>query len=96
MLSRMIKSNAILAVLISIWSLLSCSCLCGAGKAVEPKGIEIVSSPIAEDCYTKRDDVREVDTIVVHYVSSIYWFNEDLQDKLPDEGKEYAEKVGPD
>lgn len=56
--------------------------------------LQIVQSPIAEDCYTKKEEPRPIDTVVVHYASAIYWFNEDFQKIVTDEGKAYAQQIG--
>lgn len=67
-------------------------------KATEAEPMEeelaIVESPIAEDCYGKRDTPREIDTVVVHYASAIYWFDPSFQKIVSEEGKAYAEKIG--
>jgi len=56
--------------------------------------LTIVESPIAANCFGKSAQERAIDTVAVHYASAIYWFDEDLQTKVPAEGKAYAEKVG--
>jgi N-acetylmuramoyl-L-alanine amidase len=56
--------------------------------------LEIVSSPIAENCYGKTEGKREIDTVVVHYASAIYWFDPSFQKKVNADGKVYAESIG--
>ncbi len=54
---------------------------------------KIVESHIADNCYTKVEEDREIDTVVVHFASAIYWFNESFQEIVGAEGKEYAESI---
>lgn len=62
--------------------------------AAAEAALEIVESPIAEDCYTKVEGTREIDTVVVHYTSAIYWFDAGLQRLLKDEDHAYARSIG--
>jgi hypothetical protein len=65
---------------------------------VDPEVIDetptIVESPIAANCYTALEEQREIDTVVIHYASAIYWFNSGFQAIVSEEGKAYAETIG--
>ncbi len=61
-------------------------------EAVVP--LEIVESPIAESAYRAIDGEREIDTVVIHFASAIYWFADDFQEIVGEEGKSYANSVG--
>jgi len=56
--------------------------------------LEIVQSPISEDAYGQVEGEREIDTVVVHYASAIYWFDPSFQEIVGEEGKEYAKSIG--
>lgn len=63
-----------------------------AGDAADP--LEILESPIASNSYTSVDGEREIDTVIIHFASAIYWFDPGFQDIVTEEGKEYAESIG--
>lgn len=54
----------------------------------------IIESPIKEGTYSKVEEPRPIDTVVVHYASAIYWFDPGFQGIVPEEGKAYAESIG--
>jgi hypothetical protein len=56
--------------------------------------LEIIESPIADNCYSKVEEKRAIDTVVVHYASAIYWFNADFQKLVGESGRAYAESIG--
>lgn len=65
----------------------------GPAAEEKPMGLVIVESPIDADCYTARETDRDIDTVVVHYASAIYWFDPSFQKLLTEEDRAYAETL---
>ncbi len=53
----------------------------------------IVESPISSNAYGKWEGQRRIDTVVIHYASAIYWFNEDFQEIVGEDGRAYANSI---
>lgn len=64
-----------------------------ASQPAEKAELEIIESPIAENCYGQRPADAVIDTVVIHHASAIYWFNDDFQEIVGEDGKSYAEQI---
>src|SRR5690606_5357593 len=61
--------------------------------APTPAPLAIIESPISPATYSKVQEPRKIDTVVVHYASAIYWFDPAFQKIVSEEGKAYATSV---
>lgn len=43
--------------------------------------------------FSPKEEPRDIDTIVVHFASAIYWFDPSFQEIVGEEGKQYAESI---
>lgn len=62
----------------------------GGGNSSLP----MIESPIKEGTFSRSEEPRAIDTIVVHYASALYWFDPGFQAIVSEEGKAYAESIG--